>query len=87
MALLDLVNLLFRLAYLAVLVRVILSWIPGAYDHPVAVTIVRLTDPILAPIRRLLPPVGGLDLSPFVAILVLEVLRNVVFDLLRALLF
>ena len=63
--LLDLVVLVF-------LARAILSWFrprPGSAIWPVANAIYRGTEPVLAPIRRVLPPMGGLDLSIFVVIL------------------
>ena len=82
MALLDLVNLLFQVLYVALLLRVILSWVPGALDHPATVVLQRITDPILNPIRRLIPPVGGFDISPIIAFLVLQVLRRIVIELL-----
>ena len=48
------------------LIRVILSWVnPNPYN-PIVQILYRLTEPVLAPIRRVLPPMGGLDLSPLV---------------------
>ena len=59
-----------------VLVAVILSWIRLDRRNPL-VTIVRgLTEPVLAPIRRVLPPMGGLDLSPMVLLLALQILKG-----------
>ena len=61
---------------LVVLVAVILSWIRLDRRNPL-VTIVRgLTEPVLAPIRRVLPPMGGLDLSPMVLLLALQILKG-----------
>ncbi len=60
---------------LAVLVAVILSWVPLDPRNPI-VTITRgLTEPVLAPIRQVLPPMGGLDLSPMVLLIVLQMLK------------
>ncbi len=62
-----------QLLSLLVVVRVLLSWVPSVdYGHPLIMLIVRITDPVLQPVRRLLPPVGGLDLSPVIAILLLN---------------
>lgn len=68
-------TLLCRLVDLYVLVifaRIILSWFPldpwsamGRFRDLLA----RLTDPVMAPLRRVIPPVGGLDLSPIVLLL------------------
>ena len=61
---------------LVVLVAVILSWIPLNRRNPL-VTITRgLTEPVLAPIRQLLPPMGGLDLSPMVLLIALQILKG-----------
>ena len=83
MSLVALVNLLFQALYILLLLRVILSWVPGIDDrHPAVQFVQRTTTPVLAPIRRLLPPAGGLDLSPIVAILLLIVTQQIVVSLL-----
>jgi len=85
MGLLGLVQLLFRLVYLLLLARVVMSWVvPRGVDHPVALAIYRLTDPILEPLRRLVPPIGGLDISPILAFLVLGLLERLVVEALVA---
>ena len=63
---------------LVVLVAVILSWVPLDRRNPL-VTITRtLTEPALAPIRQALPPVGGLDLSPMVLLIALQILKGLI---------
>ena len=66
-----------------VLIRVLISWIPGLNPyHPLVRLIRAIADPILAPFRGLLPTFGGmLDISPVLAIIVLEVLANFCFSL------
>jgi YggT family protein len=61
---------------LAVIGRVILSWFPLSNSGARAVmdVLYRITEPVLGPVRRVLPSFGGLDLSPIVVILVLNVL-------------
>lgn len=82
MNLVSIVGFVFQLLYVLLLVRVLLSWIPGVnYYHPVVQFIHRTTSPVLNPIRRLMPPVAGLDLSPLVAILLLSLVRRVVVEL------
>ncbi len=57
---------------IAIFIQVILSWVnPGAYN-PATVILYRLTEPVLAPARKLLPPIGGLDLSPIIVIIALQ---------------
>lgn len=75
----ELVNDAFYLYSLVLLARVLSSWIPGLDPRTPAVQLlVTLTEPVLAPLRRALPPVGGLDLSPVVAFVPLEVVRRLV---------
>ena len=59
----------------AIIGRVILSWFPLSNSGARAVmdVLVRITEPVLGPVRRVLPSFGGLDLSPIVVILVLNV--------------
>jgi YggT family protein len=78
-----LVNLLFQIFYILLLLRVILSWVPGIDErHPAVQFVQRATSPVLTPIRRALPPMGGLDLSPMVAILLLILTQRLVNNLL-----
>jgi YggT family protein len=58
-------------------VRAILSWFPQIDPYnPIIRFIHRITEPILAPIRAILPPLGGLDLSTFALILLIYFLRQ-----------
>lgn len=56
----------------AIIIQVVLSWVAQGAYNPVIGIVYALTDPILSPARRLLPPVGGLDFSPLVVIIVLQ---------------
>jgi YggT family protein len=72
----DLVSRAFQLLMLLIVVRAVLSWIPSVdYWHPLIRAIVRVTDPILQPLRRVIPPLGGIDLTPLVALFLLELAR------------
>ena len=62
---------------LVVLVSVILSWLNLAEDNPLVSVTRRLTEPVLSPIRRLLPSGGGLDISPMVLLLGIRLLKRV----------
>lgn len=58
---------------LLIIVRAVLTWIPSVdYGHPVIRAIVGITDPMLLPIRRLIPPLGGIDITPIVALLLIQ---------------
>ena len=56
----------------ALIVNVILSWVPTMQLHPLARLLSQICDPILRPIRSVLPVIAGLDLSPLVAIILLQ---------------
>ena len=81
----EVVDLAFKVFIYGIVIQAILSWVnPGAYN-PAVNLLHSLTEPVLRPVRRLLPPISGLDLSPLLAILGLEVLRRLIVPLLAAL--
>jgi YggT family protein len=61
---------------LILLVAVILSWTGLRYDHPLMRISRALTEPLLRPIRRLLPTIGGIDFSPMVLLIAIGFLRR-----------
>lgn len=61
--------------FFAILIRALLSWFGPAHYHPVAALLYALTEPLLAASRRLLPPMGGLDLSPLIPLLGIQVAK------------
>lgn len=61
---------------LVVLAAVVMSWVRMDRRHPLATIVYSLTEPVLAPIRRALPPIGGLDFSPMVLLIALRALRR-----------
>ena len=84
--LLRLINLVFTLYTLAFLARAFLSWMRISDYHPVARFLIQITEPVLAPLRRYIPPVGGLDFTPMVALLILWFVEQLLRTLLLALL-
>jgi len=73
---------LIQLYIFVIFARSILSFFPIRYDSPMAPVVKvlqQITEPVLAPIRRALPPMGGLDLSPLVLIIGLQILTKVLF--------
>ncbi len=72
------VNLLTQALVIAIVLRAILSWFVPDGDHPVVRMLRDVTDPIIVPLRRVIPSIGMLDLSPFVAIILLQVVRQIV---------
>ena len=61
---------------IVVLAAVVMSWVQADRRNPIVQWVYSMTEPVLAPIRRVLPPLGGLDLSPMVLLVVLRVVRD-----------
>jgi YggT family protein len=71
----QVVAVLFRVYLLVMLIYAVMSWIPslrGRWTDYVAM----LVEPVLTPVRRIIPPLGGLDLSFIVVIIVLQVVLS-----------
>ncbi|MDT8404614.1 YggT family protein [Sulfuriflexus sp.] len=74
----KLVSLLLYVYLFGIFILALLSWIsPGGYN-PVAAVIANLTEPVMRPARRMIPPIGGIDLSPMAVILAIYVLRMLI---------
>ena len=61
---------------LIVVAAVVVSWTNVSRDHPALRALHRLTEPALAPIRKVLPPMGGVDFSPLVLLIGLRALTS-----------
>jgi len=81
--------------YLAILVRVLFSWFPGMTYSTLGRLVYVMTEWLIAPIRRFVPPLAGIDFSPAIAILLLFAVQRIisgdligaVFDIVRGILF
>lgn len=78
------------LVYIIVQFLSLLSWIVIVYVfltyflapyHPLRMTLGRIIEPLLAPFRRVIPPISGIDLSPLALIIILQILRQLVIGL------
>jgi YggT family protein len=78
----SIVELLYILIFILLFARMIISFTSLPYYHPVRQTVDRLTEPLLAPFRRLIPPTGGMDFSPLAVMLVAYILKEVLQNLL-----
>lgn len=70
--------LLLKVFFFALIISVILSWVAQGSHNPAALLVSQICEPLLAPIRRILPNLGGLDLSPIVAFLILNLIDMLV---------
>ncbi len=74
----ELVSLAFNVYIVAIIVQAILSWVTPGHYNPVSSILYSLTEPLLRPARRLLPPISGIDLSPLLVLLALQVAKMLV---------
>ncbi len=68
---------------LAILARVLISWVPSLQTSRFGVIVYDITEPILGPIRKVIPPLGMIDLSPFIALIAVELLARLLQRLIR----
>lgn len=78
-ALASLLSEIVNLVFWILILRAILSWVSQG-NNPIELVMYQLTEPFLAPIRKVLPPMGGLDLSVLVAIIALQFIRLLIGD-------
>lgn len=74
----------FSIIFWVMIIRAVLSWISQGYN-PIEALLHQLTEPMLSPIRRIIPPIGGLDLSMIVFLIALQFGQLLLQDLLRSL--
>ncbi|SQI35712.1 YGGT family [Leminorella richardii] len=84
LSLIELLSAAGKLVFWLVIIRALMSWISQG-RNPVDQLLIQLTEPLLHPIRRLLPSMGGLDLSPMILMLILYALNYLKADVLELL--
>ncbi|HSG88357.1 MAG TPA: YggT family protein [Pseudomonadales bacterium] len=72
----QLLYIVLDLYFWALVLIVILSWVAPGSRHPGAMLLHQITEPLLAPFRRLIPPIGGIDLSVMAVFLILVLIQN-----------
>ena len=70
---------IFSLLFWVLIIRALLSWVSQGYN-PIELVLHQLTEPLLAPIRKVLPPLGGLDLSVLVVLIGLQFIQLLIKD-------
>ncbi|WP_082423237.1 YggT family protein [Paenibacillus dakarensis] len=82
-----LVGYLFQIYFYMILVYVLMSWLPNVRESFIGELLGKLVEPYLSPFRRFIPPIGGmLDISPIVALFVLNLVQSGVYGVLDFLL-
>lgn len=64
----------------AIFARAILSWFPIDRNGPVVQMINAITDPVLEPLRRVIPPIGMIDITPMVAMITLFIVASILLE-------
>lgn len=75
-ALVGLLNTVLTIYFWAVIGAVIISWVAPTSYHPAPQLILQLTEPLFAMARKVIPPIGGLDLSPILIFLVIQIIQS-----------
>ncbi|AIB39114.1 MULTISPECIES: YggT family protein [Pseudomonas] len=83
-AIIGVTALFLKIFFFALIISVILSWVAPGSHNPGAELVNQICEPALAPFRRLLPNLGGLDISPILAFMVLKLLDMLVINNLAA---
>ena len=76
------VNVLAQALTVAIFARVLLSWMPAKLPWGLGEFVFSVTEPILAPIRRALPFAGGMDFSPLIALIAIQVVSSILLRIL-----
>lgn len=74
-SILGILSLILNIYFYGLLAVIIISWVAPQSHHPVIALLYQLIEPISGPFRRLIPPLGGIDLSPIFVFLVINMLR------------
>ena len=75
-ALIGIFALFLKILFWAMIISVILSWVAPGSHNPGAELVAQITEPVLAPFRRIIPNLGGLDISPIFAFIVIQLLQS-----------
>lgn len=78
----TLVDWAFTLYIWAIIARALISWLPLDQYNPIVVFLDRITDPLLAPLRRVVPLIGMMDITPIVALIILQVAQAIIYNVL-----
>ena len=74
----SIINIAFEILTYIIFIRVILSWFPHNPYQPLIKLIYQVSNSILAPIRNMVSPIGGIDISPIIAIFMIQLIKNII---------
>ena len=82
----DVINSGFRILFYCVIGSVVLSWIAPGNNHPLLQIVEEISAGVLDPIRKFVPPMGGLDFTPIIGLLILNLINSSFIQIIRSLL-
>ncbi|AGI27015.1 YGGT family protein [Candidatus Portiera aleyrodidarum] len=74
----SVLNILIRLYFFALIIMTIISWILNNSDHPGLLLIIQITEPIMLLLRKLIPHIGIIDISPIAAFIIINLIDNII---------
>lgn len=77
-AILNVLDLIVKIYFWSVIAVVVVSWIAPGSNHPAIQLVAQITEPVMRPVRNIMPSMGGLDLSPIIVFLILNVVSVVI---------
>jgi len=77
------IEILFDILTLAIFLRVILSWFNINPYNRFMTLLDQITEPVLGPLRRIIPPMGGLDFTPIIALFLLQIVERLLLSFVR----
>ena len=86
LSMVDLLFLYFNIFFFALIIQALISWVNPSSYNPLSDLLYSITAPLLHPVQRFVPPIGGIDLSPLVAILLLQMTKIILSPYLMGLL-
>lgn len=78
LGLFGVINIGLKIAFFAIIIVIVVSWVAPQSYNPAVSLLRQISDPIMAPFRKIIPPMGGLDFSPMIAMFVIHVLRSII---------
>jgi YggT family protein len=78
----QLIDLLLSVYVWIIIARAIISWVNPSLYHPLVRFLYKVTEPVLAPVRKIIPPIGGIDISPVIVIFIIFIIQNLLHRLL-----
>ncbi|MEZ7984536.1 MAG: YggT family protein [Pseudomonadales bacterium] len=78
LGLFGVINIGLKIAFFAIIIVIVVSWIAPQSYNPAVSLLRQISDPLMAPFRKIIPPMGGLDFAPMLAMFVIHVLRSII---------